>query len=205
MTNSSSNTFKIVVVGSTCVGKTALVSRLVDKVFNQEIETTIGVEFRTYTVPVGDHEVKLNIWDTAGQEKFRSVSKAYFRNAVGAALVFSLTDKKSFEALDGWLNDLQSLCVHNAVILLIGNKLDLAEGRVVSGEDANVFAERHGLEYFETSALDATNVDEAFVRLAKSVYEKVEKGELQSGFQAAAPPVVLNEAPHQQQSGGSCC
>ena len=202
---SLSQNYKVIVVGESSTGKTTIIQRLVQGTFREEAQSTVGVEFKSFVCTVDGKQRKLQIWDTAGQERFRSVAKSYFRNAVGAALVFSLTDKKSFEALDGWLNDLQSLCVHNAVILLIGNKLDLAEGRVVSGEDANVFAERHGLEYFETSALDATNVDEAFVRLAKSVYEKVEKGELQSGFQAAAPPVVLNEAPHQQQSGGSCC
>ncbi|OHT15573.1 Ras-related protein Rab11D [Tritrichomonas foetus] len=204
MTTTANNTYKIVVVGATCVGKTAIVGRLVDKVFNQEIETTIGVEFRTYPVLIGDKEVKLNIWDTAGQEKFKSVSKAYFRNAVGAVLVFSLTDRKSFEALDDWLNDLQSLCIPNAVILLVGNKVDLKDDRVISNEEANMFASRHNLDYYETSALEATNIEDSFVRLASSINEKVTNGEIQGAFQAAAPPVVLNAAPAPQQHQGGC-
>lgn len=200
-------TYKVVLLGSTFVGKTAIVERLINDDFTGDNETTIGVEFRTFPVQVGDVEVKLNIWDTAGQEKFRSVSKAYFRNALGAILVFSLTDQKSFDALDDWLNDLQSLCAPNASIMLFGNKLDLTSERVISQEEANTFASRHDLEYIETSALDSTNIKESFTRLASQIHEKIIKGEIQGSFQSAAPPVVLNKAPpaNEHKEGGCGC
>ena len=207
MTIAENKTYKVVLLGSTFVGKTAIVERLINDDFTGDNETTIGVEFRTFPVQVGDVEVKLNIWDTAGQEKFRSVSKAYFRNALGAILVFSLTDQKSFDALDDWLNDLQSLCAPNASIMLFGNKLDLKDERVISQEEANLFASRHDLEYIETSALDSTNIKESFTRLASQIHEKIIKGEIQGSFQSAAPPVVLNKTPSensQQESGCRC-
>ena len=206
MTIAENKTYKVVLLGSTFVGKTAIVERLINDDFTGDNETTIGVEFRTFPVQVGDVEVKLNIWDTAGQEKFRSVSKAYFRNALGAILVFSLTDQKSFDALDDWLNDLQSLCAPNASIMLFGNKLDLKDERVISQEEANLFASRHDLEYIETSAFDSTNIKDSFTRLASQIYEKVSKGEIQSTFQTSSPPVVLNKAPSaNSQPKGGCC
>lgn len=204
MSTSGNEAYKIVIVGESFVGKTAIIGRLIDKTFHTEFESTIGVEFRTYNVMAGDREVKLNIWDTAGQEKFRSVSKAYFRNAQGALLVFSLTDQKSFEALDGWLNDLQSLCTPNAVVLLLGNKSDLKDDRVVPNEEANAFATRHGLNYFETSALDASNIDEAFVRLATTITEKINSGEIIGTIKKNSPPVVLDASTENENKNGGC-
>ena len=203
------SSYKIVVVGASGVGKTALVQRLTDDVFTGESQTTIGVEFKTYPLSVGEDQVKLNIWDTAGQEKFRSVSKAYFRNACGAILVFAINDHVSFDDLTRWLNDLQGLALPNAQILLVGNKKDLDSQRVVAASEAEAFAIRHGMEYLETSAQDATNVTEAFVRLAGAIHEKVKKGEIVGQFvQSAKPPISLIPQPDgqmQQKPSGGCC
>ncbi|KAK8863568.1 hypothetical protein M9Y10_011254 [Tritrichomonas musculus] len=200
------STYKVVVVGASGVGKTAIVQRLVDGSFTDEGQPTIGVEFKCYTTRVGDDKVKLNIWDTAGQEKFRSVSKAYFRNAVGAILVYALNDRNSFDELGRWLNDLQSLSTPNCVILAVGNKLDLEEERVIPSSEAEAFAERHGLEYFEMSALDARNVEGTFAELTKKIHEKVKKGEIKGNFQLNSPPIVVsaeNRGVNNNSSG--CC
>ena len=200
-------TYKIVVVGASGVGKTSMVQRLVDKIYSDDKQPTIGVEFKCFQTTLGEDTVKLNIWDTAGQEKFRSVSKAYFRNAIGALLVFSISDKRSFDELDGWLNDLQSLASPNAAIILVGNKCDLEEKREVSNSDAEVFAQRHGLEFIETSALDTTNIDETFIKLANLIHNKVKKGDIKGNFKANSPQLILN----QQQNGegvkqnSNCC
>lgn len=197
-------TYKIVVVGSSGVGKTAIVQRLVDDVFSNDRASTIGVEFTCYTCKIGDETVKLNIWDTAGQEKFRSVSKAYFRNAVGALLVFSYTDLSSFDELDTWLNDLQVLSIPNAVILLVANKTDLKESQAVSSSDAEAYAERNGIGFIETSALNSTNITEAFVRLATKVHEKVKKGEIQSPTLQIKSQFTLTSPPPEEKKS-SCC
>ncbi|EAY09069.1 small GTP-binding protein, putative [Trichomonas vaginalis G3] len=165
-----SGNFKFIVIGSSGVGKTAILKRLVDDIFTGESQSTIGVEFIATTIEVDGQPVKLQIWDTAGQERFRSIAKAYFRSAVGVLLVFDLTDRKSFEDLNQWLNDVHSLCDPNAVVTLIGNKSDLHTSRAITQSEAEAFAQMHQLTYLETSALGGDNVQEAFQRTAASVY-----------------------------------
>jgi small GTP-binding protein len=196
--------YKIVVVGASGVGKTALVQRLVDDTFCSTVGPTIGVEFKCYRVTCGDEIVKLNIWDTAGQEKFKSVAKAYFREAVGGALVFAFDDHQSFDDLGTWLTDLQTLCTPNALILLIGNKSDLTDARVIPASHAETFAARHGLDYFETSALSAHNVVEAFVRLAAALHERVKRGEIQIALSEQNQVRLKKEAEAQPPARGCC-
>jgi small GTP-binding protein len=164
--------YKFIVIGSSGVGKTAILKRLVDNTFTGESQTTIGVEYVAATIPVDEHPIKLQIWDTAGQERFRSIAKAYFRAAVGVMLVFDLTDRKSFEELAQWLNDVHSLCDPNAIVTLIGNKLDLVDQRVITVTEAQHFAQLHELSYMETSALGGNNIHEAFQKAAASVHRK---------------------------------
>lgn len=165
----NNDNFKFIVIGSSGVGKTAILTRLVDHVFTGESQSTIGVEFIATSVKVDNVTVKLQIWDTAGQEKFRAIAKAYFRSAVGVMLVYDITDRKSFDDLGGWLNDVHSQCDPNAVITLIGNKSDLEEKRKVSESEARDFAELHQLQYMETSALVGDNVELAFQTAASNV------------------------------------
>ena len=168
----SKKAFKFIVIGSSGVGKTAILKRLVDDVFTGESQSTIGVEFLATTLDVEGQSVKLQIWDTAGQERFRSIAKAYFRSAIGVILVFDLTDRKSFDELNSWLNDIHALCDPNAVVTLIGNKSDLTENRNITSSEAEAFAQLHQLTYFETSALGGDNIQEAFHRTAASILRK---------------------------------
>ncbi|KAH0791347.1 Ras family protein [Histomonas meleagridis] len=203
----SLDTYKVVVVGSSGVGKTSMVERLIDKTFPDKKQPTIGVEFKCFQTTFGDDTIKLNIWDTAGQEKFRSISKSYFRNAVGAVLVFSITDKQSFDDLDSWLNDLHSLAAPNAVIIVVGNKIDLEDNRTVSNSEALHFSERHNIEYIETSALDNRNIDETFIKLAKIIFQKVNKGEIKGNFKINAQQLVLQPSSTENGADGNrwCC
>jgi small GTP-binding protein len=175
-------TYKFILVGSSGVGKTAILSRLVDNDFSENAQSTVGVEFKAYQLTTDKEEIRLQIWDTAGQERFRSVSRAYFRNSVGAALVFALDDLASFNSLDQWLQDLQQLAKPNAAIILVGNKADLDSERQVTSSQANEYATRHKLDYIETSAKEDTGIQEAFVRLARRIAEKRANGEIQGDF-----------------------
>ena len=168
----SQGNFKFIVIGSSGVGKTAILKRLVDDVFTGESQSTIGVEFIATSIDVDGTSVKLQIWDTAGQERFRSIARAYFRSAIGVILVFDLSDRKSFEDLNQWLNDVHSLCDPNAVVTLIGNKSDLAGQRAITATEAESFAQLHQLAYLETSALGGDNIQEAFQRTAAAVFRK---------------------------------
>jgi small GTP-binding protein len=198
-----SSTFKIVVLGSSGVGKSAIVRRLVDGTFSEESQSTVGVEFKPFVIPVNDQSVKLQIWDTAGQERFKSVSRAYFRNAVGAVLVYDIASESSFDDLGNWLNDLQQLCNPNAYILLVGNKADLEGERRVGVEQARDFADKHKLDYLETSARSGANVTEAFTRLAFAVAKRVSSGQIQNaGTPGRTTAVKVDDAPP---PGGCSC
>jgi small GTP-binding protein len=164
--------FKFIIIGASGVGKTAILKRLVEDTFSSESQSTIGVEFDSTTIDVDGQTIKLQIWDTAGQERFRSIAKAYFRNAVGVILVFDIGERKTFDDVNLWLNDVHSLCDPTATVVLIGNKADLAASRVVSLAEAEQYAQHHQLSYLETSALDGTNVREAFVKVATQIYRK---------------------------------
>ena len=159
---------KVIIIGSTGVGKTCLLERLTTNQFNSSTLSTTGVEFTKYTINVDGKGVDLNIWDTAGQERFRSISRAYLRNAIGVLIVFSLTDEESFKDVSSWLNDARSQCAQNAQILLIGNKSDLPD-RVISTADAENFASYNKIQYIETSAKTGYNVREAFLRNTRDV------------------------------------
>jgi small GTP-binding protein len=178
MKSSLHSTFKIVVVGASGVGKSAIVKRLVDGTFHEDSTTTVGVEFKPFIVQVDDQNVKLQIGDSAGHERFRSVSRAYFRNAIGGVLVYDITDERSFDDLSNWLHDLQQLCNPNAFILLVGNKSDLEAERQVGMRQAQDFAEKHKLDYVETSAKSGHNVKETFTRLAFILAKRVTTGQI---------------------------
>jgi small GTP-binding protein len=204
MADPDSNSYKIVVVGSSGVGKTAIVNQLVNKTFKEEGQPTIGVEFKSVAIQAEGENLKLQIWDTAGQERFRSVSKAYFRNAIGAVLVFDLTQKSTFDDVNSWLNDLNSLCAPNAYIVLVGNKSDLKEDRAVSEAEANEASRRYNLEYVETSAKDGSGIGETFARLAGGIVRKTKQGavpksdtEVKKNVIAISPTAVVPE--------DSCC
>jgi small GTP-binding protein len=169
-------TFKIVIVGPSGVGKSSLLQRLIQGTFITGSSATCGADSDTYLCPIDNDTVKLQIWDTAGQEQFRSISKSYFRNAVGAILVYDITSISSFDQLGIWLQDLQALATPNAYILLVGNKVDMEAERQVSGDTTKRFADQHGLESIETSALSGKNVNEAFARLSLEVSTRVANG-----------------------------
>jgi small GTP-binding protein len=191
MTSPPKQSFKVVIVGSSGVGKTAMMQRLVDDVFTEDAQSTVGVEFKSYVVPVEDRNVKLQIWDTAGQERFKSVSKAYLRDAVGALLVYDVASQNSFDDLGNWLTDLRQLCHASACILLIGNKCDLEQDRQVGSEAVQRFASLNRLDYLETSARTGFNVTETFTRLAYGIANRVSGGQIEL-IQPAAKPFTLD-------------
>eukprot|EP00296_Roombia_truncata_P008253 JP446730.1.p1 GENE.JP446730.1~~JP446730.1.p1 ORF type:complete len:155 (-),score=22.56 JP446730.1:182-646(-) len=140
--------------------------------------------------------VKLLIWDTAGQERFRAVTRSYYRGAAGALMVYDITRRSTFHHLASWLTDARNLTNPNTVIMLIGNKLDMAKNREVSQEEACRFAEENGLIYVEASAKTGENVEEAFLKTARTIYSYIQNGSLDlsstetgvvSGKQSLAP------------------
>ncbi|XP_060209164.1 ras-related protein RABA4d-like isoform X1 [Lycium barbarum] len=167
--------FKIVLIGDSAVGKSQLLARFARNEFSLDSKATIGVEFQTKTLTIDHKTVKAQIWDTAGQERYRAVTSAYYRGAVGAMLVYDLTKRQSFDHMARWLEELRGHAGKNIVIMLIGNKCDLGSLRAVPIEDAQEFAERENLFFMETSALESTNVETAFMGILKEIYQIVGK------------------------------
>lgn len=167
--------FKVVLIGESGVGKTNLLSRFTRNEFNHDSRTTIGVEFSTRTIVVGDAVVKAQIWDTAGLERYRAITSAYYRGAVGALVVFDITKHQTYDVVDRWLKELYDHAEPSIVVMLVGNKTDLAQAREVPTEEAKMFAENNGLLFVETSALDSTNVEQAFETILKEIFHKVQK------------------------------
>lgn len=168
--------FKYIIIGDSGVGKSCLLLQFTDKRFEPMHDITIGVEFGARLINIQGKSVKLQIWDTAGQESFRSITRSYYRGACGALLVYDVTQRESFTHLQSWLEDAKANANTALVIMLIGNKCDLESARQVSREEGEAFARRNGLVFMETSAKTAENVDEAFLKTAHLIYENVQAG-----------------------------
>jgi len=158
------------------VGKSCLLHQFTENKFVPDSPHTIGVEFGTRIVDVMGKKIKLQIWDTAGQERFRAVTRSYYRGAAGALLVYDITRRITYNHLTSWLTDARNLTNPNTVIMLIGNKKDLDAQRDVTYEEAAAFAKENGLIFIESSAKTGENVEEAFLKTAKLIYQSVQEG-----------------------------
>mmetsp|Transcript_3081 Transcript_3081/g.8119 ORF Transcript_3081/g.8119 Transcript_3081/m.8119 type:complete len:239 (+) Transcript_3081:29-745(+) len=162
------HTFKVVVAGDSGVGKSSLILRYADNTFNPSYTATIGVDFKIRTLDLDGKRVKLQIWDTAGQDRFRSIVSNYYRGAHGVILVYDVSSAESFDHVPEWLDEGRGHAPSDAVIALFGNKCDVpSDKRQVSLEMAQELAQQHRMDHFETSAKAALNVDLAFQQTAR--------------------------------------
>ncbi|KAJ3223485.1 hypothetical protein HK099_001068 [Clydaea vesicula] len=203
--------FKVVLCGDSGVGKTNLHLRFQGKEFKPDFKSTVGVDFATKTLKVDGKTLKTQIWDSSGQERFRSVSHAYYRGAVGALLVYDISKKNSFESLKTWLKDIKNYAEPNITCIIIGNKCDLSDIREVSTEEGKEFAVECGFSFVETSALDNTNVDKAFEQILTQIYrvaasKALEKASanLQSPEISRGENVILSPISNENDTGSSC-
>lgn len=233
---------KLVCIGDSGCGKSSLTIRLCEGRFSPQHDVTIGVEFGSRIVPVGpphsktlsstpaeglpepprntpQKHMKLSLWDTAGQETYKSVTRSYFRGASGALLVFDITRRATFAHVTDWLNDLRQIAEPDIVVILVGNKADLAlqedNKREVTTAEAEEWARNNGvMQYVETSAKSGEGVELAFMRVAERIFDNINAGKYdlndrRSGVKGPAlghqggRQVKINDAANK--SAGGCC
>ena len=161
--------FKVLLLGNSNVGKSSLFLRFVDDIWNDTFVPTIGVDFKIKTFEIDSKKIKMQIWDTAGQERFKNIIASYYRGAHGILLLYDVTDKDSFKNLSNWLIEIEKNASKNVLKVLIGNKSDLEDKRVVSYNQGKEFADTYGLKFIETSAKKNLNVNEAFETLGREL------------------------------------
>merc|ERR1712159_596359 len=165
--------FKLLLIGDSGVGKSCLLFRFADDTYQESYISTIGEDFKIRTVELEGKTIKLQIWDTAGQERFRTITSSYYRGAHGIIVVYDVTDMESFEAVKGWLNEIDRYANENVNKLLVGNKSDLTSQKVMDYATAKAFADEIGIPFIETSAKNATNVEQAFMTMANEIKNRM--------------------------------
>ncbi|KAM0054588.1 putative small GTP-binding protein [Helianthus debilis subsp. tardiflorus] len=163
--------YKVVLIGDSGVGKSNLLSRFSSNKFSLDFKSTIGVDYATRRIQLGGQIIKGQIWDSAGQERYRAMTSPYYRGALGALIVYDITRKVTFENVERWLRELRDHTDQDIVVMLAGNKADLAHLRAVQTDEAKAFAEREHMFFMETSALEAINVEKAFTQLLSRIYQ----------------------------------
>ena len=173
MANNYNYLLKYIIIGDPSVGKSNLLMKFAHNKFTEEYQTTIGVEFGAKNIQIKNQMYRIQIWDTAGQENFRSITRAYFKNCVCAMVVYDITSRKSFENVQNWLQDVHDQSPKTVLIILIGNKIDLENKRDVSYDEGKEYAIKNGLIFMETSAKTGEGVEEIFKQSAEEIDQKI--------------------------------
>ena len=167
--------FKYIIVGDSSVGKSSILAQLSGRQMNNEHVVTIGVEFDSFPLIIEQHQVKLHVWDTSGQEKFHSITKCYYRNTACALLVYDITRRDTFDHIKEWMDQIKN-SASDPILILIGNKSDLKSRRMIPKDEAKKFAKEHNMLFAETSAKMNANVRDVFIKSAHQIYQKLKEG-----------------------------
>ena len=168
--------YKILLLGDSSVGKTCFLMRYSDNTFQEIHMSTIGLDYKLKNVQIDDGKiVKIQIWDTAGQDRFRSITKNYYKGAHGIILIYDVTSRKTFENVKNWVTQIKEEVSDKVTIILVGNKIDDEKNRKVSTEEGEKMAKECGLNFFETSAKAGINIDTTFNELVKKTVETYSK------------------------------
>ena len=171
---------KLVLLGDSGVGKTNLISRYISNSFDENTRATIGVEFFCKNFRINKKRtIKVEIWDTAGQERYKAITSVYYKGAKGAFIVYDITSRKTFENVDKWIGEIKERTTDDVKLIIIGNKTDLNNEREVKSEEALIKYQDMDIPLIETSALEDTNVNEAFINLIKIVYKDIARKEIE--------------------------
>ncbi|KAJ2764695.1 GTP-binding protein [Coemansia nantahalensis] len=196
---------KLLLIGDSGVGKSCLLLRFSDDQFTPSFITTIGIDFKIRTIELDGKRIKLQIWDTAGQERFRTITTAYYRGAMGILLVYDVTDERSFNNIENWHMNVEQHASEGVNKILIGNKCDVEERRVVSKEMGRALASKFNIGFKETSAKSNINVEEAFLELAGDIKKRLLDSASRPEHVASDRRIDINSTQKSVGQSTTCC
>jgi len=196
---------KLLLIGDSGVGKSCLLLRFSDDSFTPSFITTIGIDFKIRTIELDGKKIKLQIWDTAGQERFRTITTAYYRGAMGILLTYDVTDDKSFANIKNWLRNIEQHASENVNKILIGNKCDLLDKKVIDSARGKALADEIGIKFMETSAKNSINVEEAFISLARDIKARLIDSSVENPGVPSDPGLRINNPTGNQPKKKGCC
>ncbi|KAJ7445724.1 GTP-binding protein ypt1 [Mycena galericulata] len=196
--------FKLLLIGDSGVGKSCLLLRFADDTYTESYISTIGVDFKIRTIELEGKTVKLQIWDTAGQERFRTITSSYYRGAHGIIVVYDVTDNDTFTNVKQWLQEIDRYASEGVNKLLVGNKSDLTGKKVVEYSVAKEFADQLTIPFLETSAKNATNVEQAFLTMAKQIKDRMGSTSTPAGVAGKSSTITPGQTMQQPQASGCC-
>lgn len=164
--------FKILLIGDSGTGKSAMLNRYVDNNFEYDISSTIGVDFKIKYLLHNNNTIKLQVWDTAGQERFKTITSNYYRGVQGIIILFDLSNYDSFKNIEGWLKEIEKYCNSEHSKIIIGNKSDKARYYKITDE-INDFIKKNGYQYIEVSAKEDSNIEEGFLLLIDTIFKEL--------------------------------
>ena len=164
---------KYVIIGDSGVGKSNILLQYINGKFNEDFKATVGVEFGAKNIEINGRIYRIQIWDTAGQENFRSIARAYYKNSICACIVYDITSRNSFNSVQSWIDDCTKQTPRNILLLLIGNKNDLNDKREVQYEEGEEFAKKKNMIFLETSAKTGNNIDKIFEKSVKKIDQNI--------------------------------
>ena len=217
MTNGGAVNFdyllKYIIIGDAAVGKSNLLLRYAHGQFKPEYQLTIGVEFGAKNIQINNQIFRIQIWDTAGQENFRSITRAYYKNSVCALVVYDISSRDSFNNVTTWIEDCKNQSPKTIFMVLVGNKSDLSDKRVISIEEGRELAEKYNMIFFETSAKTGDNVDLIFFKSAEEIAKKIDQGYydlendcgIKQGINQSRQIQIGDNANHKSKNESGCC
>ena len=167
-------TFKYIVVGNAFVGKSNIIYRFVQGKFNENYKATINLDFSYKNLKIGDKIYRVQLWDTVGQEEFQSISRGYYKSGVCALVVYDITNRESFNNVSTWVEECKNNGPSTISLVLVGNKIDLEDKRQITYEEGEDYANQNNMQFFETSALNGSNIDKMFNDTVESIIRKIE-------------------------------